>query len=324
MKQQVLIPQDVPEKAKDLLRSIGLTIKMGSGITEEAIITDVRGCVAIVGRTAPLTRAVMQASSQLKVISRYGIGVDNIDVRAAEELGIWVTNAPSANTVTVAVHTMGMIIAVATDMVNACNAMRNGDYTYRNRIMGTDLAGKTLGLLGFGKIGRHVADIAKTAFSMNILAYDPYITPDQMTTNMTLTQDWAEVFARSDFVSVHLPLTDATRGVIGTAEFALMKDSAYFINCARGPVVSEEALVLALQNKQIAGCALDVLEEEPPAPDNPLLSMDNVLLTPHSASFTREAFDRIGEQMTQGIREVLAGLPPTWPVNHPQNPRRDQ
>lgn len=311
----VLIPQDVPEKAKEQLRQLGCTVKMGRGHTEQDIIADLPGCQALVARTAPLTRAVLEAGKDLKILSRFGVGVDNIDLDAATQLGIWVANTPQANSATVAEHTMAMMLAIAIDLVESANETKKGNFAYRTKVMGRDLGGKTLGIVGIGKIGAHLAKIAHAGFGMKVMAYDPFVPADKAPEGVTIVPEWDRVFQEADFLSLHLPLNEKTRSAVGAKEFRLMKKTAYFVNCARGEVVNEKDLIAALQQGEIAGAALDVFEKEPPDADNPLFTMKNVLATPHDASFTHESFDRMGEHMVQNIREVMEGRAPLWPVN---------
>ena len=313
----VLIPQDIPESAKALLRKMGCEVKMGRGQTESDIIADIADCDAVVTRTVPYTRAIFEAAKKLRIASRFGVGVDNIDINAATELGIWVANTPQANSATVAEHTIALILSLATDLVDSCAETRKGNFAYRNQVMGRDLGGKTLAIIGIGKIGSHLARIASAGFGMNVIAYDPFISSNQVPDYITLTPNREQAFRDADFVSLHLPLNDETRGCIGANEFSLMKKSSCLINCSRGEVVNEQALIAALQSGEIAGAALDVFEKEPPEADNPLLSMKNVIVTPHDASFTHEAFDRMGEHMAQNINDVISGRNPTWPVNNP-------
>ena len=317
----VLIPQDVPEEAKEELRQMGCVVKMGSGYSEADIIRDVVDCDALVARTAAFTRAVLEAGKKLKIVSRFGVGVDNVDLKAAEELGIWVANTPQANSTTVAEHALAMMMACAIDLVDSCNEMRKGNFAYRNKVLGTDLGGKTLGVLGLGKIGAHLAKIASAGLGMQVLAYDPFVEQAKAPVGVTMLTDRDALFQRADFISVHLPLCEETRGAVGARELSLMKETAYLINCARGEVIVESDLIEALKAKKIAGAALDVFEKEPPDVDNPLFAMPNVLVTPHDASFTKESFGRMGQHMVQNIKDVMAGNPPTWPANQPRFPR---
>ncbi len=316
MSSLVLIPQDVPDAAKQMLVDLGCDIRMGRGIGEADIIADIADADFLVARTAPLTRSILQAATKLRLISRFGVGVDNIDLDAAAELGIWVANTPEANSATVAEHALAMMLACSIDLVNSCNETKKGNFAYRNQVMGTDLGGKTLSIIGLGRIGRRLAHIA-SGLSMRVIAYDPFIPRDQLQPGIEIVDDYDDAFRQADFVSLHLPLSENTRGSVGHKEFALMKRSAYFINCSRGEVVRESDLVAALEAGEIAGAGVDVFETEPPSQDNPLFQLPNVIATPHDASFTHEAFARMGEHMVQNIRDVLEGREPTWPVNRP-------
>jgi len=317
MAYQVLIPQDVAQQGKDYLRDRGYEIKMGSGIMVEAIAADVVDCDAILARTAPFPAKVLEAGKKLKVISRHGVGYDNIDVAKATELGIWVTFAPESNANTVAEHTIGCILALARNFIQLDRETRAGNFAIRDKLLGADLAGKVLGVAGLGKIGRLVAQKASRGLGMNVIGYDPYLKPEQIAEFATPAKSVEEFFSSSDFVTVHIPGGQTTRSAVAKKQFGLMKKTAFFINASRGDVVVEADLIDALRNRMIAGAAIDVYEKEPPQKDNPLMSLDNVLLTPHNASQTRECMIRMALHAAQGIDEVLSGKRPTWPVNEP-------
>jgi D-3-phosphoglycerate dehydrogenase / 2-oxoglutarate reductase len=318
MANRVLIPQDVAQEGKDYLRERGYEIKPGSGITADAIAKDAVDCDAILARTAPFPAKVFEAGEKLRVISRHGVGYDNIDVAKATELGIWVTFAPESNANTVAEHTIGCILALARNFIQLDRETRAGNFAIRDKLLGTDLAGKVLGVAGLGKIGRLVAQKASRGLGMNVVGYDPYLKPEQIAEFATPVKSVEEFFSGSDFVTVHIPGGQATRSAVGRKQLALMKRTAFFINASRGDVVDEPALIEALRNKTIAGAAIDVFGKEPPEKDNPLMSLDNVLLTPHNASQTRECMIRMALHAAQGIDEVLSGKRPTWPVNEPK------
>ena len=321
MAYRVLIPQDVAQPGKDYLRDRGYEIKMGSGLTAEAIAADVVDCDAILGRTAPFTAKVFEAGKKLKVISRHGVGYDNIDVAKATELGIWVTFAPESNANTVAEHTVGCILTLARRFFQMDRETRAGNWGARDVVLGTDLAGKVLGIVGLGKIGRRVAQKAGRGLDMKVVGYDPFLKPEQMAEFAAPCESMDDVFNVADFVTLHIPGGASTRGIVCKKQFALMKKTAYFINASRGDVVVEADLIEALRNGTIAGAAIDVYEKEPPQKDNPLMSMSNLLLTPHNASQTRECMIRMALHAAQGIDEVLSGKRPTWPVNEPAKRR---
>ncbi|MGE4283162.1 MAG: hydroxyacid dehydrogenase [Clostridia bacterium] len=317
MNMKVLIPQDIAAEGKKYLLDRGYEIKMGSGITTEILKEEVEDCDAILARTAILSREVLEAGKKLKVISRYGVGVDNIDIRAAKELGIYVTNAPLGNVVSVAEQTIGFIIACSRNFVKCNKELRNGDYELRNKFLGSDLEGKVLGVIGLGKIGTKVAKKATLGLDMKVVGFDPYVKREQITPEIELASDLGYLLENSDFISMHVPTTEETREMMGKNEFKMMKETAYFINCARGEVVNEDALFEALVQKEIAGAALDVFNPEPPLKDNKLFELDNVLVTPHNAGLTRESVVRVAIDAAKGIDEVLTGKKPSWPVASP-------
>lgn len=316
MAYKVLIPQDVAVEGKELLLNRGYEIKMGSGAAEEDLIRDVVDCDAILLRTAPVTRKVLEAGKKLKIVARHGAGYNNVDLEAAEEMGIWVTNAPDSTTNSVAEFTMGAIVAAAKRTFLLSNTVKEGNFFYKNNHKGVDLIGKTLAVVGFGRIGRALAKKAYLGFEMNIIAYDPYAKPESIPDYVTLV-DWETAFSTADFVSLHMPLTKDNRGFIGKKEFGMMKPTAYFINCARGEVVNETDLIEAVKQGTIAGVFTDVYNQEPPAADNPLLSLENVSVTPHMASNTEECMMLMATQAASQIDLVLSGENPTWPVNKP-------
>lgn len=314
MTYRVLIPEDIAQEGKDYLVQRGYDLMLNTGASAESLQRNIRDCDALLLRKAILSADILKAAGKLKVIAKHGIGVDNIDLAIAAALGIVITNAPLSNAVTVAEHTLGVILALAKNTLRGDRAVRQGDFGFRNRTLGMDLEGKTLSLIGIGRIGSAVAQKASLGFGMRVLGYDPYVPEDKVIPEITLTRDWQEVFRGGNFISLHLPLTSKTRGLVGQHEFTLMKPTAYLINAARGEIVDERALIAALQERRIAGAGLDVLAEEPPAPNNPLLHMDNVVLTPHNAALTKEATARMALHAAIGIHEVLSGKPPSWPV----------
>lgn len=314
---KVLIPQEIAEEGISYLRERGYEIKMGSGNSLEEIKKDVVDCDAILARLGPFTSEVLEAGKKLKVIARHGVGVDNIDVKRATELGIYVTNAPESNSNTVAELALGLIIALARNLIAGDKAVRNNDFEFRNRKIGLDLEGKTLGVLGIGKIGRRLCLKAYYGLSMKVIGYDPFLRKEDFPEEVERIEDRDKLFSESDFISVHIPSTAETKKSIGMREFNLMKPTAFFINVARGDLVVEEDLAQALREVLIRGAAVDVYEKEPPPQNHPFLDLDNIILTPHNAALTNECMIRMAVQAAQGIDEVLSGRTPTWPVNKP-------
>lgn len=318
---KVLIPQDITGPGKGLLRDHGYEVVIGTGADPATLIREAADCDAILARTARFDREVIDAAPRLRVIGRHGIGVDNIDVLYCEQNGIYVTYAPLSNSASVAEHTLFLMLSCARNAKSVDRAFRAGDYEVRNRLPGVDLEGKTLGIIGMGRIGRLVAQKASAALGMKVLGTVHHAPAESFPPVVEAVSGREELFRRADVVSLHVPATPETRGSVGMAEFRLMKPGAFFINTARGEIVVEEDLVAALQDGLFRGAGLDVFAEEPPAPDHPLLAMDQVIVTPHNAALTQEAMDRMGLHAAMGIVDVLEGREPQWPVNRPPCPR---
>jgi D-3-phosphoglycerate dehydrogenase len=271
---------------------------------------------AVISRKGRITRAHMEKSGgRLRIVARTGVGVDasRIDVDAAKEHRIWVTNRPGVNAAAVAELTFGQMVALARHTHVANRAVKDGRWSELGRLIGVELAGRTLGIVGMGNIGTRVALRAR-AFEMQLLVHDPYIPASHVT---ALGGRWVgldEVFAESDFVTLHFPFNRETRHLVGAAQFARMKPSAYLINLARGGVMDEDALYRVLSGRKIAGAAIDVLETEPPRKDHPLLQLDNVILSPHIGGSTGEATDRGERGAAEEVVRVLQGQRPHHPV----------
>jgi len=271
---------------------------------------------AVIGRKGRLTRGHLERSAgRLKIIARTGVGVDpsRVDLEAAKEFKIWVTNQPGSNSVSVAELVFGQMIALARHTHAADRAVRENRWSEYLKYTGTELAGKTIGIVGMGNIGARVA-IRARAFEMDFLVYDPYIPESHVT---ALGGRWVglnELLAAADFVTIHCPLTAETKGMIGGKELKLMKPSAYLINAARGGIVDEAVLCRALKDKKIAGAVLDVVEDEPPEKNHPLLQLDNVILTPHLGAMTLEAAQRGEWGAAHEVIRVLEGHRPKNPV----------
>jgi D-3-phosphoglycerate dehydrogenase / 2-oxoglutarate reductase len=273
---------------------------------------------AVISRKGRITRNHMEASrGRLKIVARTGVGVDasRIDLDAARQHKVWVTNNPGVNAVAVAELTIGQMIALSRYNVEADRAVKDNRWADYLRFTGFELAGKALGIVGMGNIGTRVALRAR-AFEMSLLVYDPYIPASPVA---ALGGRWVgldEVFAGSDFVTLHCPLNKETHHLIGERQFSLMRKSAYLVNLARGGVVDEDALYRALSERRIAGAAIDVLETEPPRKDHPLLRLDNVLLTPHVGGSTREAQKRGEWGAAEEVVRVLEGKKPRNPIGN--------
>ena len=321
MKLQVLIPSDISEVGKQYLRNRGYEIKMGRGLDEDTIIADAQGCDAMLVRNEPITRRILENIPSVKVISKHGVGLDKIDLEAAAEQNIWVTNGPLSNASAVAEHTMMLLLACAKKLVRFDLAIRSGDYNIRNTMKGMDVEGKTIGIIGCGKIGSMVAKKCVHGFDMKAVGYDPFVPSEARLPEIEYVDTMEDVFRRADFVSLHVSATKDNAGFVNKDLISLMKPTAYLLNAARGTIVNEADLYEALHSGRIAGAGLDVYAQEPPSADNPLFTLPNITVTPHNASLTHETTDRMGLHAAQGIDEVLSGGTPTWPCVTPKKPR---
>lgn len=268
----------------------------------------------VVRSETKVTAEVVAAGAQLQVIGRAGVGVDNIDVDAATERGIVVVNAPAGNTIAVAEHTIGLIIAAARNIPQADAALRAGRWE-RSKFMGVEIMGKTLGILGLGRIGAEVAKRAQ-GFEMEIVGHDPYVSEEHAHRLGVRLVDFRTLLAVSDFLTIHVPSTAQTDGLIGAAELAQMKPTAWIVNCARGGIIDEDALLDAVDREVIAGAALDVYKVEP-ATDNPLAHHPRIVATPHLAASTQEAQVNVAVQLAEQMIAVLEGRPAPFAVNAP-------
>jgi D-3-phosphoglycerate dehydrogenase len=257
----------------------------------------------IVRSETKVTKEVLERASRLRAVVRAGVGVDNIDVAEATRRGVLVMNCPGANTVAAAEHTIALMLALARNVPQAHASVRAGRWE-RAKFVGAEIAGKTLGVIGLGKIGREVARRA-VGLGMVVLGYDPFITAEAATAAKIETAPLDEVIARADFLTVHVPLTGETRGLIGRATIAKMKRGVRILNVARGGIVDEAALAEAAASGRIAGAALDVFEKEPVDPENPLLKLDSVIVTPHLGASTKEAQEAVGKESARQILDYL-------------------
>lgn len=314
MKYRVLIPEKVADEGRDYLRQLGYDIKMGEGIDRETLIHDLQDCDAVIVRIAVIDEEVFKRCPRLKVVAKHGAGVDSIDLDAARKYNKRVVFTPGSNALSVAEHTMTLILNCAKKINYMCNEYKKDNYKAKESVITSEVSGKTLGLIGLGRIGLKLAKMAKDGFGMNVIAYDPFISKDIEKDEIVLANTRDEVFKKADFVSVHIPATKETEKSIGRNELNMMKKNAYFINTARGKIVDEKALIEALQENRIGGAGLDVTDPEPAVIGNPLFNMDNVILTPHSAGVTEEAMIRTVIDAAKGIDEVFSGKEPRYPV----------
>lgn len=302
---RVLVAEAISEAGLEILRA-SAHVDMAVGVDREELGRRLRDADALVVRSATKVDSHLIASApRLRVIGRAGIGVDNIDIEAATKAGVLVVNAPRANTVSAAEHTMGLILAQARNIPQADSALRTGSWD-RKRYRGVELYGKTLGIVGLGRIGVLVAERA-ASFGMQLIGYDPYVVPARAErVGVRLVADLRELCATSDLITVHLPKTHETEGLFDADLFAVMKDGVRIVNASRGGIIDEDALGEAVRSGKVAGAALDVFAEEP-LTGGPLLDLPQVVLTPHLGASTQEAQDRAGTDVAEAVVAALAG-----------------
>ena len=270
----------------------------------------------IVRSQTKVTAEIIRAGRNLKIIARAGAGVDNIDVEEATRQGILVVNAPTSNTIAVAEHVFGLMLALIRHIPQSSAKLQSGVWA-RNEFMGTELRGKTLGIIGLGKIGAEVAKRAQ-AFEMEVIAYSPSLSSEHAAGLGVKLVPLEYLLKKSDFISLHTSMTPEKRGMIGGKELALLKPTARIINCARGEMIDEEALAEALEKKRIAGAAVDVYGNEPTT-DSILFKCRNIINTPHLAASTTEAQAVAATSVAEQVVDVLNGKPPRYPVNNPSS-----
>jgi D-3-phosphoglycerate dehydrogenase len=309
----VLLPQPIETEAISLLEKKNCSVTIAHDPKPETVVPLLKDAHGLILRTGiTITRELIEAADKLMVISRTGGGLDNVEVGAATEKGIIVTSNLGVNTISVAEHVLSMMLALSKRLSILDQAVRNSNFGIRYQNLPRDINGRTIGLLGFGRIGCELGKICRQAFDMQAIAYDPYLT-DEKKAECTLWVKFVgleELLTHSDVISIHVPLTDQTRNLVDETELSLMKSDAILINASRGGVVNETALVKALQNKKIAGAGLDVFNEEPVPADHPLLKLENVILTPHSAALTSECVTRMAIEAAKCVLDVFAGREP--------------
>lgn len=281
--------------------------------TEEEVIEVAKDVDAIINQYAPLGKKVIEQLENCKVIARYGVGFNTIDVPSAAAKNITICNVTDYCLDEVSDHALALILSLVRKVTFLNNKVKQGIWDYKVATPMFRLKGRVLGLLSFGNIAQKVAQKAKV-FGFKVIAYDPFI-PEEVAKNLDVELvDFDDLFKRSDVISVHTPLNDATRGMVGKEQFALMKKEAFIVNTSRGPVIDEKALIEALQNYEIAGAGLDVLEIEPIEEGNPLLEMEHVILNPHAAWHSSESEIELKTKTAQNVADVLLGKEPKYVV----------
>ena len=304
---KILVTDTLADSGLAILRAASdMEVDYRPGLKGEALLKAVSESDALITRSGTaVTEELVNAGDRLRIIGRAGVGLDNVDVNACTARGILVINAPTANIMSATEHTMAMLLALCRNIPEAHASVKSGEWN-RSKFLGTELDGKTLGIIGLGRIGTRITARAR-AFGMKVIAYDPYVAPsvfDKVGAERVVQLD--DLLARADVITVHTPLTDETRGMIGAREMAKMKDGVVVLNIARGGIYDEQSLADALNSGKIAGAAIDVYVEEPPK-DNPLLSAKNIILSPHIGANTIEAQDRVAVQTSEMVIDALRG-----------------
>ena len=313
---RILVADPIAEDGVTRLRAAG-EVDVVTGLDAAALRERIGDYDALVVRSeTKVTAEIFAAAPKLRVVGRAGVGVDNIDIEAATRHGVLVLNAPTGNTIAATEHVIAMMLALARNLPAADRSLHAGLWE-RSKFMGIELREKTLGVLGLGKIGSEVARIAREGLRMRVLAHDPLVTAERAQGLGVELCDFETLLTETDFLTVHVPLTDATRGVIGAAELKRMRKGARLINVARGGIIDEQALADAISDGHIAGAAIDVFTKEPPDPANPLLQLAQVVVTPHLGASTREAQVNVAFDVADQIVEYLAGGTPRYAVNAP-------
>ncbi|MDE2911972.1 MAG: hydroxyacid dehydrogenase [Paracoccaceae bacterium] len=308
MKRKVLVVQPIHERALDLLRDRDdVSFKVVTDFSEENLIKHVVDAEAITVRDAPLGRRVIKAAKRLKVVSRHGVGYDNIPVKLCSELGIPVTIVGPVNAVSVAEHTIYLMLAAARQGMLLDAAVRKGDFSARDRVTAVELRGKTLLLVGFGRIGREVAKRAAT-FDMNIKVFDPFC-GDRSGIEVDFVDTLETGLSDADVVSLHAPLNDGTRRIIGARELAILPRRSIVVNASRGGLLDEAALMAAVASGKLHGAALDTFDREPLSENSPLTREPRIVLSPHCAALSEEALISMGVKTVENVLAVLDGEP---------------
>jgi D-3-phosphoglycerate dehydrogenase len=303
---RVVIADAVSTDCDEILRNRGITVERAVGLDNTALIEKLKDADGMIVRSAvTVDRAMIEQMQSMRAIGRAGTGVDNIDVVAATEKGIIVMNTPEGNTISAAEHTLAMMLSMLRKIPGASASLRSGKWDRKN-FMGTELYGKRVGVLGLGRIGREVA-IRVSSFGVTVLGYDPVLTAEAVRELGIEPATFDQLIEESDIVTLHIPLLAQTRGLIGQAEFARMKKGSYLINCARGGIVDEAALLEALESGRVAGAAFDVFEQEPPTFPNPLIDHPKVIATPHIAASTDEAQQRVALDIATQMADLFEG-----------------
>ena len=308
---KVVISHRLHDDGMAVLEKANVKVAITNNGEPKAMLPELLDAEGLIIRIGSIDRETMLAAKNLKVIGRPGVGVDDVDVEAATELGIPVVIAPGANTRSVAEHAFAFMFAAAKDMIRSDKELRKGNFNIRSSYKAFELYGKTLGLVGYGNIGSILAKMS-ASIGMNVVVYDPFVKPEVIEKEGYQHEtDLNAVLKIADVISLHVPLTPKTKHLIGAAELGVMKSNAILINCSRGGIIDEIALAKALENNQIHTAATDVFSNEPVTADEPLFQYDNIIVSPHMAGQTKEAASGVATMAAEGVIAVMNGE--RWP-----------
>ena len=304
---KILITESVHPIGPELLTAAGHTVVYADR-DMDIIRREIVDADAVLVRIIELPGSLLATAKNLKIVSKHGVGYDNIDLGGGGSHGIAVTITPNANSLSVAEHAFTLMLTLAKNIIPVSNEYRTVGFAAKNHAPGIEMTGKTLGLIGMGRTGKHILHMCRDGLDMHVIVYDPYIS--EVPEGVEKVDDLSELLRRADVVTLHCLLTDETRKLIARERLALMKPTALLINCARGPIVDEAALIEALENGRLAGAGLDVTDPEPVAPDSPLFKLPNVIVTTHYAPTPVESTTRVSKIAAENINAVLAGQEP--------------
>jgi len=312
----VVVTEKLTPEGMDVLAKRGFTVLLPRENSQEAFEELLPDAEAIVLRTnVTVTAACMEKAPKLRIVARTGAGYDNVDVEAATERGVMVCNLVGVNSVSVAEHAVALIMTMMKQLPFYDRETRAGNWKARRSNAAVELEGKTVGVAAMGNVGSKVAKICHDAFGMKVLAFDPYVRDRFAGFEYTFVDDLATLFRESDVVSLHLPSTEQTKGVVNRDLLSQMKRTAYLVNTARGDLINEDDLAAALRDEKIGGAALDVFGQEPPSEDSPLMGLSNIVLTPHIASLTKEVTVKMAIGAAQAVVDLADGKEPEFIVN---------
>jgi D-3-phosphoglycerate dehydrogenase / 2-oxoglutarate reductase len=319
-KNKVIVPEHIDKSGINVLEASDLVETVyydDKPVSPDVYADDLKEAVAVLVRIKDFNREMIQRAPNLKIIAKHGVGVDNIDMAAATERKIPVTITSTGNSDAVADHALGFMLSLSRNLPKADADLKSGQFTRREHYTGFELGGKTVGIIGLGRIGTRVAKRCALGFGMNVIAYDPFVQSDYAEKHHArLLDDLESLLKTSDYVTVHTPLTELTKNMIGEKELQSMKQDAFILNTARGGIINETALYKALKRGWIRGAGLDAYVKEPPLPgENPLLELDNIVVTPHTAGGTKEAAEKMATLAAEEILRVLKGQLPEHPIN---------